>query len=64
MKRWKQLLAYAGFALAALAVATDLSPVAWGAIALLGLALSLRVLENVRERRSRRSASGRDSLSD
>ncbi len=64
MNRSKQLLAYAGFALAALAVATDRRPLAWGAIALLGLALSLRVVERVRERRSRRSASGRDSLSD
>jgi hypothetical protein len=64
MNRWKQLFAYAGFGLAALAVATDRPPVAWGAIALLGLALSLRVVESVRERRSRRSASGRDSLSD
>jgi len=63
MNRWKQLLAYAGFALAAVAVATDRRPVAWGAIAVLGLALSLRVVERVRER-SRRSASGRDSLSD
>jgi hypothetical protein len=64
MNRWKQLLAYAGFALAALAVATDRRPLAWGAIALLGLALSLRVVERVRERRSRRSTSGRGSLSD
>jgi hypothetical protein len=64
MNRWKQLLAYAGFALAALAVATDRRPPAWVAIALLGLALSLRMVERVRERRSRRSASSRDSLSD
>ena len=64
MNRWKQLLAYAGFALAALAVATDRPPVAWWAIALLGLALGLRVMERVRERRSRKSASGRHSLSD
>ncbi len=63
MNRWKHVLAYAGFALAAVGVATDRRPVAWGAIALLGLALSLRVMERVRERRSRRSASGRDSLS-
>ena len=64
MNRWKQLLAYAGFALAALAVATDRRLVAWVAIALLGLALGLSVMERVRERRSRKSASGRDSLSD
>ncbi len=64
MNRWKQVLAYAGFSLAALAVATDRRPVAWVAIALLGLALTIRLVERVKERRSRRSPSGRDSLSD
>jgi hypothetical protein len=61
MRRWKQGLAWAGFGLAALAVATDRSALAWVAISLLSLALALRVLERIQ---ARRSASARDSLSE
>jgi membrane protein implicated in regulation of membrane protease activity len=61
MRRWKQGLAWAGFGLAALAVATDRSALVWAAISLLSLALAVRVLERIQ---ARRSASPRDSLSE
>ena len=60
MTRLKQVLAWAGFGLAALAVAIDRPVITWAAICLLGLAFVLRLLLGVR---ARRSASERDSLS-
>lgn len=61
MRRWKQGLAWAGFGLAALAVASDRSALVWAAISLLSLALAIRVVERIR---ARRSAPARDSLSE
>jgi hypothetical protein len=61
MRRWKHGLAWAGFGLAALAVASDRSFLAWGAISLLSLALAFRLIERIQ---ARRSASARDSLSE
>jgi len=60
MRRWKHRLAWAGFALALLAVASDRSSVAWAAISLLVAALALRIAERVQ---ARRSAAARDSMS-
>jgi membrane protein implicated in regulation of membrane protease activity len=60
MTRWKHALAWVGFGLAALAVATDRPIITWAAISFLGLALILRLLVRIR---ARRSASERDSLS-
>lgn len=60
MRRWKLRLAVAGFASALAAVATDRSAIGGIAIALLGAALALRLIERARERRS---ASARDNLS-
>ncbi len=60
MRRWKHRLAAAGFAAALAAVATDRALIGWIAIALLGAALALRLIERARERRS---ASARDNLS-
>jgi hypothetical protein len=60
MRRWKHGLAWAGFALALLAVATDQSSVGWGAVVLLVGALVIRIVERVQ---ARRSASARDSVS-
>jgi hypothetical protein len=60
MTRWKQVFAWAGFGMAALAVAADRAPLTWAAISLLGLAFVLRLVAAVR---ARRSASERDSLS-
>jgi hypothetical protein len=61
MRRWKHRLAWAGFGLAALAVASDRSVLAWAAISLLALAFAIRVWERIQ---ARRSASARDSLSE
>jgi len=60
MTRWKQALAWAGFALAALAVAADRPIITWAAISLLALAFVLRLVLGIR---ARRSAAERDSLS-
>jgi uncharacterized membrane protein len=60
MTRWKQALAWAGFGLAALAVAADRPIITWAAISLLGVALVLRLVVGIR---ARRSATARDSLS-
>ena len=61
MSRWKRALAYVGFVGALLAVGTGRSVIAWVSIVLLGLALGLRVVERVKQRRS---ASARDTLSE
>ena len=60
MSRWKHRLAWAGFGLAMLAVASDRSALAWVAIVLLAGAFAIRIAERVQ---ARRSASARDSLS-
>jgi uncharacterized membrane protein len=60
MTRWKQVLAWAGFALAALAVAADRPIITWVAISLLGLAFVLRLVVGLR---ARSADSERDSLS-
>lgn len=60
MRRWKHRLAWAGFGLAALAVATERAAWVWAAISLLALAFAIRVWERIQ---ARRSASARDSLS-
>jgi len=61
MRRWKHGFACAGFGGAILAVTTGHSELAWAAIALLALALGIRLVERVRERRT---ASARDTLSE
>jgi hypothetical protein len=60
MTRWKQAFAWAGFGLAAVAVAVDRPVITWAAISLLGLAFVLRLAAGIR---ARRSESTRDSLS-
>jgi uncharacterized membrane protein len=60
MTRWKHALAWAGFGLAAVAVAVDRPVITWAAISLLGLAFVLRLAASIR---ARRSGSARDSLS-
>jgi len=60
MRRWKHRLAWAGFGLAALAVATDRSEVIWAAVSVLALALAIRIAERIQ---ARRSEAARDSLS-
>jgi uncharacterized membrane protein len=61
MIRWKRLLAWAGFAAAVLAIVLDRPVVTWAAISLLGLAFALKLALSIR---ARRTASGRDSLSE
>jgi len=61
MRRWKHGFACAGFGGAILAVTTRRSELAWAAIVLLALALGIRLVERVRERRT---ASARDTLSE